>query len=215
MKRFFRLAVRLYPSWWRQRYAREFEALLEDVKPGWYELFDVINGALTMQITRLGTIPVVCALAGAMAGGIIALRSPEVFASSATIRLKAGAIANAGSTAQDLRVSLDKALGASSGTREATSVTLLRDDSAQSTLRLTYLDRDPAQAQRIAEKLTAAIANENSAASTEVLDAPGLPTSPIKPDYPVTVASGGGVGLAVGCVVALFLRFRRRPADAG
>jgi hypothetical protein len=120
MKLVFRLAVRLYPSWWRQRYGRELEALL-------------------------------------------------------------------------------------------------RGDSAQTTLRLTYLDRDPAQAQRIAERLIAAIANETTAraASTEVLDAPSLPTSPIEPAYPVIVASGGGVGLAVGAVVLPFLRFRRRPADAG
>ncbi len=115
MKRLVRLAVRLYPSWWRQRYASEFEALLEDVKPGWPEFFDVLNGALAMQIKTLGTIPVVCALAGAIVGGIIALRTPEVFASSATIRLKAGDIANADSTAQKLPVSFEKALGASSG----------------------------------------------------------------------------------------------------
>ena len=218
MNRLFRLAVRLYPSWWRQRYGAEFEALLEDVKPGWRELFDVITGAFTMQLKTPGTIPVVCALAGAVVGGIIAIRTPEVFASSATIRLNARNIANAESaTAQELRESLEKALGASSGTREATSVTLLRGDSGETTLKLTYLDRDPAQAQRVAEKLTVAIATENSeqAASTEVLNAPNLPTSPIKPDYPMTVASGGGVGLVAGGAVLLLLRSRRRPASGG
>lgn len=95
MKRLFRLAARLYPSWWRQRYASEFEALLDDMKPGWRELFNVINGALTMQIKTLGTIPVAGALAGAFVGGIVAMRTPEVYASSATIRLKARDIANA------------------------------------------------------------------------------------------------------------------------
>jgi hypothetical protein len=218
MKRLFRLAVRLYPSWWRRRYASEFEALLADVKPGWRELFDVVNGAITMQIKTLGTIPVVCALAGAIVGGIIALRTPEVFASSATIHLKGRGIANGESaTAQDLRVSVDKALGASRGTREATLVTFLRGDSAQTTLRLTYLDRDPAQAQRVAETLTAAIANDSSAraVSTEVINAPDLPRIPIEPDYPMTVASGSGVGLVAGALVLLFLRSRRRPADAG
>jgi hypothetical protein len=33
MKRLVRLAARLYPTWWRRRYAAEFEALLEDVTP--------------------------------------------------------------------------------------------------------------------------------------------------------------------------------------
>jgi hypothetical protein len=216
MNRLFRLAVRLYPSSWRQRYAREFEALLEDVQPGWRELIDVISGALTMQIKTLGAIPVLCALAGAIVGGIVALRTPEVFASSATIGLKARDMANRESaTVQELRVSLEKALGASSGTREATSVTLHRDDSAQITLlKLTYLDRDPAQAQRVAEQLIAAIATQNSerAGSIEVLDAPDLPRSPIRPDYPITVASGGGAGLVAGGVALLLLRSRRRPA---
>jgi hypothetical protein len=214
MKQLFRLAVRLNPSWWRQRYAREFEALLEDVKPGWRELFDVVNGALTMQIKTLGTIPVLCTLAGAIVGGIITMRTPTVFASSATIRLKPPAVANADSaTAQELRVSLEKALGASTGSRRATFVTI---DRAQTMLKLTYLDRDPAQAQRIAEKLTAAIVTGGSgpAASSEVLNAPDLPTSPIKPDYRMTVASGAGVGLVAGGVILLLLRSRRRPAAA-
>jgi hypothetical protein len=63
MKRLLGVAARLYPSWWRQRYESEFDALLEDVRPGWRELRDVITGALTMQIKTVGTIPVVCAAA--------------------------------------------------------------------------------------------------------------------------------------------------------
>jgi uncharacterized protein involved in exopolysaccharide biosynthesis len=210
-----RFAVRLYPSSWRQRYGREFEALLEDVKPGWRGLSDIIYGAVTMQIRRFGTIPVVCALAGAIGGGIIAMRTPEVFASSATIRLPARDLANAGSAAE-LSVPLDKALAASHGTRQATSVTVQRGHSANTILKLTYLDRDPAKAQHVARTLTAAIETENKqgAASAEVLAAPDFPTTPIAPDYPATVASGGGLGLIAGSVVLLLLRARRRPASA-
>jgi hypothetical protein len=213
MKRLCRLAVRLYPSWWRQRYASEFEALLDEMKPGWREILDVIQGALTMQIQSLGTIPVVCALAGAIVGGIIAMRTPEVFASSSTILLKRD-VANASpGTPQELHVSLDKALGVANGKKEATLVTMRKWDSAQTTLTLTYLDRNAGQAQRVAEQLTAAIATSNREGiiSTKVLSAPDLPTSPIKPDYPMNVASGGGVGLVAGCVV-LLLGWRRPPA---
>ena len=216
MKWLFRLAVRLYPSWWRRRYTREFEALLEDMTPGRRELFDIISGALTMQFRTFGTIPVVCTLAGAIAGGVVALRTPEIFASSATIGLKARDVTNKeAAVAQEMRVSLEKALGSSSGTRAATSVTLFRDNSTQTTLlKLTYQDRDPAQARRVAEQLTAAIATQNSelAASVEVLSAPDLPGSPVRPDYPMTVASGGGAGLVASGLVLLMLRFRRRPA---
>lgn len=215
MNRLCRLAVRLYPSWWRQRYATEFEALLDEMKPGWREILDVIQGALTMQMQTLGTIPVVCALAGAIAGGILAMRTPEVFASSATILVKRDGANVSPVTPQELHVSLDKALGAANGKKEATLVTMRRWDSAQATLELTYLDRNPGQAQRVAEQLTAAIAtpNREGTISTEVLAAPGLPTSPIKPDYPMSVASGGGVGLVAGCV-ALLLGWRRGPARA-
>ena len=216
MNWFCRLAVRLYPSWWRQRYAREFEALLDDVKPGWREILDVIHGGLTMQTQTLGTIPVVCAVAGAIIGGIIAMRTPEVFASTATIRVTARDVAHAETvSAQELQVALDKALGASNGTKEATLVTMHRSDSAHTTLKLTYLDRNAVLAQRVAETLTAAIAAENreGTITAEVLAAPGLPTSPIEPDYSMIVASGGGVGLAAGCVLVL-LGSRRRPARA-
>jgi hypothetical protein len=217
MKRIFRLATRLYPAWWRQRYRTEFEALLEDVKPGWREFFDVINGALTMQIRTLGTIPIVCTLAGAIVGGVIAIRTPALFASSATIRLRAGDIANAKSAAaQELRASLEKALGESGGTRGKTLVTLQSGDSMQTTLRLTYLNRDPTETQRVAETLTAIVTEKRERApSAEVLDAPRLPRSPVEPNYSINVASGGAIGLVLGGVAFLLLRSRRRLANAG
>jgi hypothetical protein len=210
MKRLFRLAVQLYPSSWRQRYGSEFEALLDDLKPGWCELFDVITGAVTMQTKTLGAIPVVCALVGAGVGGMIALRTTESFASSATIRLKAQDRANA----EDVQVSVEKALGASPGTRNATFVTF-RGDSAHATLRLTYLDRDPAQAQRVTETLAAAIAAETNqrGASAEVIGAASLPTSPVGLNYSLPVASGSGIGFVAGCVALLLVRSRRRISD--
>jgi uncharacterized protein involved in exopolysaccharide biosynthesis len=84
-------------------------------------------------------------------------------------------------------------------------------------MRLTYLDRDPAQAKRGAENLTAAIATENSrrGASADVIEPPALPTTPMKPRYPAAVASGSGIGLMAGGVLLLVLRSRRRPAEAG
>ncbi len=142
--------MRLYPSWWRHRYSCEFEALLEDVQPGWRELSDVVRGALTMQIKT--PVTVVCALAVAIAGGLVAMRTPDVFASSATIRLGRGDIASTEpARAEELRISVDKALAASRGTREATLVSPRRGDSAQTTLKLPFLHSDPAQAQRVAE----------------------------------------------------------------
>jgi hypothetical protein len=72
LKRFIRFVLLLYPPWWRGRYGTELEALLDDVMrqrarasarafddvtPGWRELFDLLRGALTMQLRSFGTIP--------------------------------------------------------------------------------------------------------------------------------------------------------------
>jgi hypothetical protein len=199
MKRLLRLAVQLYPSWWRQRYAAEFEALLddvmrqrarasarafEDVTPGWRAVFDVLNGAITMRMRTLGTIPVVCTLAGALIGGVAAMRIPAVYASSATIRLDGPDLPNAGAPrALEVRASLEKALGQAGAAPAATTVTLDRN-SPRPTIRVTYADRDPVQAQRGAERLAAAIAGDGQLSrSSELLSSPSLPAAPVGPDY--------------------------------
>jgi hypothetical protein len=51
MKRFMRLLIRLYPANWRARYGEEFEALLEDTSPGWTAIFDLLKGAIKMQLS--------------------------------------------------------------------------------------------------------------------------------------------------------------------
>ena len=51
MKHWVRLASYLYPASWRRRYAAEFDALLEEVDMGWRDGFDILKGAVTMQLT--------------------------------------------------------------------------------------------------------------------------------------------------------------------
>lgn len=63
MKRLIRLAARLYPRRWRDRYGEEFEALLDDVRPGGRIAFDVLIGAGSMQIRRWGTAAIAAFLA--------------------------------------------------------------------------------------------------------------------------------------------------------
>ena len=45
-----KLFVRLYPAQWRERYGEEFETLIEDSSPGWRAMFDVVKGAIRMQL---------------------------------------------------------------------------------------------------------------------------------------------------------------------
>ena len=51
MKTLMGWAVRLYPAAWRERYGAEFEALLEDVGPSGGDLWNVVRGAMAMQMT--------------------------------------------------------------------------------------------------------------------------------------------------------------------
>jgi hypothetical protein len=50
MRRAIQFMLRLYPAPWRERYRGEFEALLEQMRPGWRDVFDVLRGAVKMQI---------------------------------------------------------------------------------------------------------------------------------------------------------------------
>lgn len=52
MRYLHRAAASLYPAWWRQRYGAEFDALLDDARPGLGGAFDIAKGALFMQITQ-------------------------------------------------------------------------------------------------------------------------------------------------------------------
>ena len=63
----------------------------------------------------------------------------------------------------------------------------------------------------IAARFIAYLKEGHSGVYVAHIDAPGLPTSPIEPDYPMTVASGA---VLAGGVVLLLLRSRRRPASA-
>jgi hypothetical protein len=66
MKHLVRLAAKMYPKPWRERYGEEFEALIEDAGVNVRILFDVLAGAALMQVQRwqkLGTATALAALA--------------------------------------------------------------------------------------------------------------------------------------------------------
>jgi hypothetical protein len=92
MRRWLILAVHLYPPRWRARYGEEFRALLEDVRPGWRALADVLRGALIMQITD-GTAFLKLAAALSVAGALVAVgvsfTMPPRYVSSAKVSVTA------------------------------------------------------------------------------------------------------------------------------
>ena len=51
MRTLMRWAARLYPATWRNRYAAEFDALLEDISPSLGDLCDVLGHVLRVRAT--------------------------------------------------------------------------------------------------------------------------------------------------------------------
>jgi hypothetical protein len=109
MSRWTRLASKLYPRAWRDRYQREFAALLDDADRGWRDTLNVLQGALTMQLLKgIGFGKLALAL-GAM-GALIAIGvsfSSRMYLSAATVRLtpSPGAPANdAGAAGLQLQI---------------------------------------------------------------------------------------------------------------
>jgi len=69
MHRLTKLAARLYPRWWRERYGEEFAALLEEARPGFRGTLDIAKSALAMQLTTYSRKRVI--LAGTLAGLLV------------------------------------------------------------------------------------------------------------------------------------------------
>ena len=88
MRQLIRWTARLYPAVWRERYGGELDALIEDIQPQWEDLFNVLLGALRMQVTTWNSLKVVAAvtLAGALLAGVFALLTQERYVSTAVMR---------------------------------------------------------------------------------------------------------------------------------
>ena len=78
MKSLLRLAARFYPRAWRDRQGEAFDALIDDLTPRWRHFFDIVIGALIMQISRVTLVPLAMAAAGAIVGMALALVMPPV-----------------------------------------------------------------------------------------------------------------------------------------
>jgi hypothetical protein len=68
----------------------EFQALLEDVNPGWRDLTDVLRGALTMQMTNAATYLKLAgslAVVGAIVATAVSLSAPRIYQSTAVMRI--------------------------------------------------------------------------------------------------------------------------------
>jgi capsular polysaccharide biosynthesis protein len=94
MKRWLRLAVRLYPAAWRARYASEFAALLDDLEPAWRDVYDIFRGAIHMRLSTPATylkLGAITAALGALVASGVSFTMPQRYVSSAVMRISPAA----------------------------------------------------------------------------------------------------------------------------
>ena len=88
MRRIAKFLIRLYPANWRERYGEEFEALLEDSTPGWPGVFDLLKGALKMQLSvpAFPKLALLLSIAGLVAGLLTSFLFTPIYVSRAAMR---------------------------------------------------------------------------------------------------------------------------------
>ena len=222
MKRLAWWAARLYPAAWRARYGAEMDALLEDVGPGGGDLWDIVRGALFMQMTNLSFWKILagCTLAGVLAAGIWSVTLPTRYVSTAVMRIGGALQALDRLQAVQLetlsRASLAEIIirrnlypnerkklpmeDVIEGMRNR-DLRIRRVDSA--TLAVEFANENPGAAQATVQALVGRLMEQNAiqggaAANMEVIGPASLPPRPTGPNRMRVMASGLGAGLLLG-----------------
>jgi uncharacterized protein involved in exopolysaccharide biosynthesis len=242
MKTLARWVARLYPEAWRARYAEELEALVEDVGPGAGDLWDIARGALFMQMTSISFWKIVagCAVAGALAAGIVSATLPDRYVSTAVIR-----IAAAPREAQLQLMRLQQAaLSRSSLTSIITAQNLYTNERKKGPLEdiihdmrnrdirihptnvrgepafaVDFANENPAAAQATVSAIVSSLIEQNvqvsqhpgnGAAVIEVLDPASLPSRPASPNRAKAMINGLLTGLLVGLLCGAIVSILRK-----
>jgi capsular polysaccharide biosynthesis protein len=224
MKRLLRLAARLYPRTWRDRYGEELEALIDDMTPRWRNLFDIARGAFIMQISRLALVPVAIAAAGAIAGAAVSLALSPVYVSSSQIVVRVPDTSVDGNErARRVLAGIEASLRETTFDKQAVYVTLHSEPGVEPAVVDVSASADSARAaQQLTNRVLGSIIRANLVVSERAVERPGvqfqvvspaaLPAGPERNVARNTVA-GGGLGLLLGSVAALVAYLRSRPAD--
>jgi hypothetical protein len=221
MKRLLRFLVRLYPAWWRRRYGREIEALLED--SGSRDLWDLFRAAMEMQMKTwsFGRIVTLCGIAGVMLASVVAFSMPYQFRSITVLRIPEALprtdLPQAASAAlappslvniineRNLYVPERKVMPIEDVIeRMRRAIRISPIDTRAMTVEFTY--EDPFTAQQIAQTLAERFVG------FEVLDPPSSPKLVGERKRYGLAGLGLPVGLLFGVVLALILRWRRVAA---
>jgi uncharacterized protein involved in exopolysaccharide biosynthesis len=84
-----RILIRLYPANWRVRYGEGFESLLDDCPPRWPGIFDLVKGAVKMQLSvpAFPKLAFMLSITGLLAGLAISFVVDPRYVSTATMTL--------------------------------------------------------------------------------------------------------------------------------
>jgi uncharacterized protein involved in exopolysaccharide biosynthesis len=236
MKRLLHLAARVYPAAWRKRYGAELDSLLDDVRPGYAAVWDVLKEGTKMQVkrSRVAAAAAAFGVTGALAGGAVAFTTPDRFESSARIRLSPPTAEATGrldvpallSTAFS-RANLAGIIERQDLYREERSrghrplddaAERMRGDirvqlqSGSGVVRVSFQHGDPARAQRVAQDLVGQLSQSEGGSLIRVIDPPDRPRAPCGPNRLSITGFGLAVGALLGAIGALTLRTAPRPA---
>ncbi|HKA01508.1 MAG TPA: hypothetical protein VKE70_33580, partial [Candidatus Solibacter sp.] len=210
-------AVHLYPSRWRDRYRDELLALIEDAPPRTGDVWDVLQGAMLMQMTS-ETVPKIVAgfaLAGVIASGVWAWKQPDKYLSTSIVRV--GVEESGMERQQRLQRAAQEALSRNSLATILVKNKLYREARGQEPLEHVIRDMrnsirivphgsdiaveftypDPAVAQKAARDIVTAL--QRADAKLELVDAASAPGAPAGPNRLMMI----GVGLLIGLIAGM------------
>lgn len=191
----------LYPKSWRNRYETEFGALLDEVPPTWRTWFDVLGGAMKLQM-KSGSLWKTAAAAAAvavLAGVTFSQLVPDQYRSEAVIQPDktqlnaetATILSRAGLTRLILRENLYEKDRARVPIEDLAfrlrNSILIWSDRRDGPRRVRVTAPDAAQAQRTAQSIADAFVDLKAAA---LIDPANLPAHPDRPPLRVAVQLG-------------------------
>jgi len=222
MRSWVQLAARLYPVRWRKRYGRELEALIEDADPGWRDAWDLVLGAMEMQMATwsIAKTAAVVGLAGALIAAGLILRIPHQYVATGEVQVAADLKGRLPGLQREV---LSRSFLAAviqqedlyKAERREKPITEIVDrmrrenihfaPAANGVLRVSFSDQDPARAQRIAHWIVNQMVYVQPAA-LKIAAAPDLPRSSIPPARWPAIGYGLAAGLLAGALGAWLWR---------
>jgi len=231
MKRVLRFLIYLYPAWWRRRYGRELEALLEDSGSRWRDVWDLFRGATEMQMSKwtFAAIVVACGIAGLVLScvGALSMSIPYRYRSTAILKIEPAfntdalnRVVDAAFAPQALSdiIRQEHLYGEAPIDRSIDRLrrAILIRPTGSNLAQVSFAYENPAQAQRVTQNLIGRIisANVNPSVNPNGLriefDAsPGPPKRQFEGKRLSLVGLGLPTGMLFGVALALILRRRR------